>query len=63
MFGMVEEVGLDLQSLQRATGRELTADETAPFVEAQRLSYRRTFIEAGQTHPQFVRTFRGLGRS
>lgn len=58
--GLAAQVRLDLESLQRAIGRELSADEQAEIVDAQTRAYRWTFLISGMTHPSFDRSLREL---
>jgi hypothetical protein len=51
-----EQVKLDLQALERATGRTFTEAERAEITTAQQKSYRWTFLASGMTHPNFIRT-------
>jgi hypothetical protein len=60
--GLLQQVELDLESLERAIGRELPATERAAVREAQQRAYRRTFLESGATHPRFVATHQSLAR-
>jgi len=57
-----KQVELDLDSFQRATSRGLSPAEKRQFVETQARSYDRTFLEAGSSHPNFVRTLSALER-
>jgi hypothetical protein len=57
---LAAQVGLDLDALQTATGRELRPAERAAFIEEQRRAYRWTFLESGATHPSFRRTLEAL---
>jgi len=58
--GLAAQVQLDLDSLQRAIGRTLSAAEKAEIVEAQTRAYRWTFLASGMTHPNFDRSLREL---
>jgi hypothetical protein len=49
-----QQVELDFESLERATGRTFTADERTEIVEAQRRAYRWTFLVSGLEHPKFT---------
>jgi hypothetical protein len=51
---------LDLESLQRATGRTFTSEEKAEIEQAQARAYRRTFLLSGMTHPNFDKSLREL---
>jgi hypothetical protein len=58
--GLAAQVQLDLESLQNAIGRTLSAEEKAEIVEAQTKAYRWTFLSSGMTHPNFDRSLREL---
>jgi hypothetical protein len=58
--GLAAQVQLDLESLQKAIGRTLSAEEKAEIVEAQTKAYRWTFLESGMTHPNFEKSLREL---
>lgn len=60
--GLRQQVQLDVEAFQSATGRELSSAEKQRFVETQTRSYDRTFLESGATHPNFVRTLSTLER-
>lgn len=59
--GMQQQAQLDLDSLERATGRRLTAEERERFSEAQLKALRWTFLGSGITHPNFLATVGKLG--
>lgn len=61
--GFAQQVRLDLESFQSATGRSLSTGEARRFIEVQERSYQKTFLEAGETHPNFVRTREALERT
>jgi hypothetical protein len=48
------QTDLDLDSLQRATGRKFSDDEVESIRTAQHAAYRNTFLIAGMSNPQFV---------
>ena len=58
--GLAAQVQLDLESLQKAIGRTLSAEEKAEIAEAQTKAYRWTFLASGMTHPNFDRSLREL---
>ncbi len=58
--GLAAQVKLDLESLQKAIGRTLSAAEKSEITEAQTRAYRWTFLESGMTHPRFDRSLRDL---
>jgi hypothetical protein len=56
--GLTTQVQLDLDSLEKAIGRTLSADERAEIAQAQTRAYRWTFLSSGMTHPNFDRSLR-----
>ena len=58
--GLTAQIQLDLESLQKAIGRTLSAAERAEITAAQTRSYRWTFLASGMTHPNFDRSLREL---
>jgi hypothetical protein len=58
--GLTAQVQLDLDSLQKAIGRTLSAAEKAEITEAQIRAYRWTFLASGMTHPKFDKSLREL---
>jgi hypothetical protein len=58
--GLAAQVQLDLESLQKAIGRTLSAEEKAEIATAQTKAYRWTFLTSGMTHPNFDRSLREL---
>jgi hypothetical protein len=54
--GLKQQVELDLESLGKATGRNLSAGERERFLEVQHQASRWTFLGSGMTHPQFLVT-------
>ena len=58
--GLMQQVGLDAESLARATGRVLTDAERERFTEIQRRANRWTYIGSGMTHPNFLDTLGAL---
>jgi hypothetical protein len=59
--GLQQQTQLDLNSLEQATGRQLSAEERERFTEIQLKALRWTFIGSGITHPNFVATVEKLG--
>jgi P-aminobenzoate N-oxygenase AurF len=59
--GIQQQAQLDLDSLERATGRRLSAEERERFSEAQLKALRWTFLGSGITHPNFLATVGKLG--
>ena len=51
---------LDLESLERATGRTFTPAEAAEIDRVQTKAYRQTFLLSGMTHPNFDKSLREL---
>jgi hypothetical protein len=58
--GLAAQVKLDLQSLERASGRTFTSEERKEIVDAQTKAYRWTFLLSGMTHPKFDKSLREL---
>jgi hypothetical protein len=58
--GLAAQVQLDIESLQRATGRTFTVEERAAITQEQTKAYRWTFLLSGMTHPNFDRSLREL---
>jgi hypothetical protein len=54
--GLQQQVELDLNSFERATGRHLNTQERAQFMEVQRQALRWTFLGSGMTHENFLAT-------
>ncbi|HKZ04270.1 MAG TPA: diiron oxygenase [Methylomirabilota bacterium] len=54
--GMQQQVKMDLDSFEQATGHRLNAEERERFCEAQLKALRWTFIGSGITHPNFLAT-------
>ncbi|HET7754821.1 MAG TPA: hypothetical protein VFK85_13005 [Anaeromyxobacteraceae bacterium] len=54
--GLRQQVALDVEALQRATGRIFTPDERAALERVQHQANRWTFIGSGMTHPSFLAT-------
>lgn len=54
--GLGQQVELDLDSLERATGTTLADDVKSATREAQRGAIRWTFLGSGMTHPRFLDT-------
>jgi hypothetical protein len=54
--GFHQQVELDLTAFTRATGRQLSAVETARYRTVQLQSYRTTFLTSGMWHPKFQNT-------
>ena len=54
--GLVNQVKLDLTSLEYAIHRQLTTTEREHIKTVQAASYEQTFLLSGMTHPRFVQT-------
>jgi hypothetical protein len=57
--GLEQQVRLDLDAFERASGRKLTEEEASAFVAVQRQANRWTYLGTGMTHPRVLET---LGR-
>ena len=49
--GLQAQMKMDMESLQKAIGRDLGTAERAEIEAAQLKSYRWTFLLSGMTHP------------
>jgi hypothetical protein len=58
--GLQAQIRMDIESLQKATGRTFTSAEREEIERAQLKSYRWTFLLSGMTHPNFDRSLREL---
>jgi hypothetical protein len=54
--GLAQQVELDLDSLERASGRKLGSAERAELVKSQHQANRWTYLGSGMSHPQFLET-------
>ena len=54
--GLRQQVEFDLQSFERAAGRELTHAEQDRFRSVQTQAIRWTYLGSGMTHPNFLET-------
>jgi len=52
--GLLQQVGLDMDAFQRATGRTLTEKEREAFTSIQLQANRWTYLGSGMTHPKFL---------
>jgi hypothetical protein len=52
---LAQQVELDIDALQLATGRRFSESERAEIRIHQQLAYRWTFLVSGLEHPNFVR--------
>ena len=58
--GLVQQVEFDLDSFQRATGRELTDAEKEQFRKVQLQANRWTYLGTGMTHEKVLETLASL---
>lgn len=58
--GLAQQVQFDLDSLTRATGRELNEDQVSEFKKVQLQANRWTYIGSGMNHPNFLATTESL---
>jgi len=58
--GLQAQMKMDMESLQKAIGRDLGTVERAEIEAAQLKSYRWTFLLSGMTHPNVDRSLREL---
>jgi hypothetical protein len=61
--GLMAQVGLDIESLERATGRRFTDAEKQEIRSAQAPAYQWTFLGSGMIHPNFLKTLAELSES
>lgn len=54
--GLQQQVDLDLDAFQRASGRLLAGEERQAFLDVQRQALRWTFLGSGMSHPSFLET-------
>jgi hypothetical protein len=54
--GLAQQLDMNLDAFERATGRRLTADERSRAVEVQRGALRWTYLGSGMTHPKVIHT-------
>ena len=59
--GLKQQTLFDLEALELATGRTLTADQRETFVTTQLQANRWTYIGSGMVHPKFLQTMERLG--
>jgi hypothetical protein len=59
--GLKQQVELDLEALQRATGRRLSANELERARSVQLQANRWTYLGSGMSHPEFLATVETLG--
>jgi hypothetical protein len=52
---LAQQIELDIDALERATGRQFSDDEKDEIRTHQRRAYRWTFLVSGLEHPNFVR--------
>ena len=58
--GLKTQTGLNLDALEKATGRKLDEDERAALAEQQHQALRWTYLGSGMTHPKFVATLAAI---
>jgi hypothetical protein len=58
--GLGQQVELDLDSFERASGRKLSVAERRHCAEVQRQAMRWTFLGSGMTHPNFLASVEDL---
>jgi hypothetical protein len=58
--GLAQQVEFDLDSFERATGRQLTDAEKEKFRSVQLQANRWTYLGSGMTHPKVLETLAGL---
>lgn len=54
--GIAQQVEFDMQSLQRAAGRNFSESEQQQFRAIQKQALRWTYLGSAMTHPQFLQT-------
>jgi hypothetical protein len=60
---LAQQIEMDIDALEKATGRTFSEADKAEIRTHQRQSYRWTFLVSGLEHPHFVRTVNELTRS
>lgn len=60
--GLMQQVGFDLASFERATGRTIGNADRDLFKEVQARGARWTYLGSGMTHPNFLATLGSLNR-
>ena len=58
--GLTQQVEFDMESLTRATGRELTESEKQEFRRVQQQANRWTYLGTGMTHERVLETLENL---
>jgi hypothetical protein len=58
--GVQQQVLLDLESFEVATGRKLNEKERDEFINVQNQANRWTYLGSGMTHPKFLETLNTL---
>jgi hypothetical protein len=58
--GLRQQVEFDLESLTRATGRQLSTEERETFISLQHQANRWTYLGSGMTHPNFLASLETL---
>lgn len=57
---LFEQIGLNIETLERAAGRSFTAAEKEEITQKTRHAWRWTFLVSGLEHPNFVRVLNAL---
>jgi hypothetical protein len=57
---LAQQIELDIDALERATGRSFSDEDRDAIRDHQRRAYRWTFLVSGLEHPNFVRIVEGL---
>ncbi len=52
---LLQQIGMNIAALERATGRSFTDDDKAELTEKTQRAWRWTFLVAGLEHPNFVK--------
>ena len=58
--GLNTQVQFDIESLQKAINRQLSSTERLVIQQIQTASYRQTFLVAGMTHPNFIKSVQAI---
>jgi hypothetical protein len=58
--GLKAQTAMNLEALERATGRTLSDDEKSPLMVQQHQALRWTYLGSGMTHPKFVATLAAI---
>jgi hypothetical protein len=58
--GLKAQAAMNLEALERATGRALSDEEKTALSEKQHQALRWTYLGSGMTHPKFVATLAAI---